>query len=79
MGQLIYIVNHTIKEWFCPDASKWSEVLINDFIMRGILYLFRHRWNNCKISFYGGYNTDLDEIREKYKEIKIDFDDYRDW
>lgn len=79
MGEIIYIVNHTKKQWFCPDACKWGEVLINDHVMRGILELFKDRWSMNKIEFIGGYNERLSKIRKEYKEIEIDFDDYRDY
>lgn len=77
IGQLTYIINHTLKEWFCPDVSKWGEVLLNKFIMIGILEILKCRWNNCKIEILGGYDKKMDDIFKKYKEINIDFDDFR--
>lgn len=79
MGSLTYIVNHTKKQFFCPDACKFSEVIINDYIMRGILEILRCFWNNCQIEFITEY--DIDKINPKeYEDIsdKINWNDYRE-
>ena len=78
MGELIFIFNHTTKEWIDPDCSKWGEILLNRYIMEGILDILHGRWNNCKIEFVGEYSRKLHNLWDSYKEIKIDFNDYRE-
>jgi len=75
------IVNHTRKEYFYPDVCKWGEVLLNPFVMYGILDYIREH-GKCTIEITDEYH--LDELREKnYKEIEIDWREiqleYSEW
>lgn len=77
MGELIYIVNHTHKQYFCPQSSKFGEVMSNTYLMRGILEILRCGWNNCKIEFV--QESCMDKIKE-YEDVSdsIDWKDYYD-
>lgn len=72
MGTLAVIVNHTRKEYFYPDVCKWNEVMLNPYVMYGILdYLWN--CNRCEIEFTNEYS--IDKLRDdyKYKEIELDW------
>lgn len=76
MGTLYYIVNHTKKEYLNP-ICKIGEIYLNPYIMVGILETIREGWNNNKIAILSEYQM------EKYwdlgyKELAINWDDYRD-
>ena len=67
MGELIYFLNHTKKQYFCP-ICKWGEILLNKYIMEGILEILRYYWNNCKIEIIGEYSIN-EKLPKHYKEI----------
>ena len=69
MGQLVYFVNHTIREYFCPYASKWGEILLNQSTMEDIFDFIRDHWNNCKIEIVMQNSIDkIDTTIYKYSE-----------
>lgn len=78
MGELIFIFNHTRKEWINPATCKFGEILFNKYIMAGILSILKCRWNNCQIEFIGEYSRKIEKLWDEYKEIKIDWEDYRE-
>ena len=76
MGMLAVVVNHTKKQFFFCDASKWIEVHLNPYLMYGIIEFIRSYWNGHNIEFTDNYI--LDEIKEKgYQKIEVDWKDYR--
>jgi len=76
MGALAYIVNHTKKQYFCCDAFKWGEVLLNPFMMYGILEFIKSYWNNNQIQFIDEYDLECfieyDEVEPCWKEYRED-------
>ena len=68
MGQLIYLVNHTLKEYTCP-ICKYGEFVGSPSIMEHFIDLLRERWNNCQIEIIFDLSERMKTIK-KYKDIK---------
>ena len=79
MGALVYFVNSTKKEYFCPLASKITEVYCNPIIMAGIIDTLDSEWNGDRIHIIR--DTDDDKMSKiiHYKEIEIRWSDYKDY
>lgn len=84
MGQIIYFINHTKKEFFRPFGSKWREITLNPRIMEKILEFIRSDWNGdrieiinsfqfCKREDTFAYYTDTTEEKGfKYKKKEVE-------
>lgn len=79
MGALIYFVNSTKKEYFCPDYCKLNEVYLNSYLMAGIIDILYNEWNGCKIYVLSSYDKRMEKVREEYKDLKIEWNDYREY
>jgi hypothetical protein len=71
MGQLIYFVNHTKKEFFCPFGSKWQEIIGNPKYMEKILEYIRQWWNGDRIGIINSFRFCRNErfFKSRYKDI----------
>lgn len=70
MGQLIYFVNHTKKEFFCPFGCKWREITLNPKVMEKILEHIRVWWNGNRIEIMNSFKFCMyEEELKEYTDI----------
>jgi len=79
MGVLVIIANHDKKQYLDPDNSKFYEIILNEFIMRGILDTIRNFWNGDRIEFIWETQPKYAHVKETYQKIDVDWSDYREY
>jgi len=79
MGELVIIANNDRKQYLDPDNCKFHEIILNAFVMRGILDMIREFWNGNKIEIIWENQPKYAHIIKNYQKIDIDWSDYREY